>query len=205
MPYIRKEERKMKIRLNYLKGNNKEKERARVLNNFYTRKIKNGKTTKADYFDKIFMVICIFIFVTFIISKLIGKFIIALFLSLTIMIIFIKNIIKINKKNRLIKVEEIKKEYKIKLEEEKIISDDEEIEDYIIERYDKKKSELKSNINFLGKDKIFKLYTLFIIFYLGSFMVKYSMYYKIIGIISFIMATLIGSYNLTEYIRKKDY
>lgn len=194
----------MKTRLNYLKDNSKERERERILSNFYTKAIKNGKTTKADHLDKIFISICLFISLVFILNKLIENLIISLFISIIIMMVFIKNIIKLNKKNRLIKIEEIKKEYKIKLEEEKVISDDENIEDYIIERYYEKKSELKSSMNFLGKDKVFKLYLLFIIFFFGSFMVKYSLYYKIIAIISFIVATLIGSYNLTEYIRRKD-
>ena len=195
----------MKKKLGYLKDNSKIRERQRFLNNFYTKKIKNGKTTRADYLDKVFIGICTFVFVIFILNKLIKNFIISLFISVIIMMVFIRKMINTNKRNRLIKIEEIKNEYRIGLEKEKEISDDENIEDYIVEKYYEEKSEHKSNINLLGKDKVFKLYFLFIIFFLGSFFVKYSIYYKIISIISFIMATLIASYNLTEYVRNKNY
>lgn len=195
----------MKKSLSYLKDNTKERERRRFLNNFYTKKIKNGKTVKADYLDKIFKSLGLFILLVFILNKLILNFIISLFISIIIMVTLIKNMISRNKKDRLKKIEVIKSEYRIELEKEKEIADDEDIEDYIVERYYEKKSELKANVNLLGSDKIIKLYFLSLIFFLGSFLVKYSLYYKIIAIISFIMATLIGSYNLTEYIRKKEY
>ena len=84
------------------------------------------------------------------------------------------------------------------------MSADEDIEDYIINRYYEKKSELKSSFNFLSKDKIFKLYFLFIVFYITAYFSTYPTYYKVMGVISFLMASFIGSYNLTEYIRKKD-
>lgn len=191
----------MKRKLDYLKDKSKARERKRFLNNFYTKKIKNGKTTRADYLDKIFMGICTFVFLLIVLNKLIDNLIISLFISVIIMIVFIKNMINKNKRNRLVKIEEIKNEYRIELKKENKISDDEDIEDYIVERYYKEKAEHKSNINLLGKDKIFKLYFLFIIFFFGSFFVKYSIYYKVIAIISFVMATLIGSYNITEYVR----
>lgn len=195
----------MKKSLSYLKDNTKERERSRFLNNFYTKKITNGKTVKADYLDKTFKSLGLLILLVFILNKLILNFIIALFISIIIMVTLIKNMISRNKRNRLKKIEVIKSEFRIELEKEKEITDDEDIEDYIVERYYEKKSELKSNVNLLGNDKIIKLYFLSVIFFLGSFLVKYSLYYKIIAIISFIMATLIGSYNLTEYIRKKEY
>lgn len=196
----------MKKGLNYLKDriNKEEKERERFLNNFYTKRIKNGKTTRADYLDKISINICIFIILFFILNKVIGNFIIALLIGLIIMIVFTKNKIHRNKKNRLIKIEEIKKEYRIELEKENKISDDENIENYIVNKYYEEKSEHISNINLLSKDKVFKLYLLFIIFFFSSLFVKYSIYYKIIGIIAFIMATLIGSYNITEYMRNRN-
>ena len=103
------------------------------------------------------------------------------------------------------KIEDIKQEFKLKLQEEKIISEDEDIEDYIIDRYYEKKSEIKKNVSVYGNDKILKLYFLFAVFYLGSFFVKYPIYYIIIAIISFITATLIASYRLTEYIRKRNF
>lgn len=193
----------MKRRVNYSKKDPREKERQRVLDNFYTKKIKNGKTTRADYLDRIFLNIFASLVIIFLVNKLIGNFIISLFIGIILIVIISKYLGKISKRNRLIKIEEIKKEYKIKLEEEKVLSPDGDIEDYIIERYYEKKAELKFNMNFLGKDKIFRLYFLFIIFFIGSHFVSYSIYYKVMAIIAFTSATFIGSYNLTEYLRKR--
>lgn len=194
----------MKKNLSYLKENRKDKERQRVLNNFYTKQIKKGKTTRADILDKISLGIGIFIILILILNKLIGNFVISFILSLilaSIMGIYIK---KKNIEIRNKKIEEIKNEYKIKLEGEKVLSPNEDIEDYIIDRYYEKKSELKSSFNFLSKDKIFKLYLLFIVFYITAYFSSYPIYYKIMAVISFSVATFIGSYNLTEYMRKKD-
>lgn len=204
MPYIREEEEKMKKGLKHYKENRRKKERQRVLDNFYTKKIKNGKTTRADYLDKISLMIIVLLFMIFMFNKLIQNFII----SLTIGIISIVFIVKYSKekaiKKRKEKIEEIKREYKIKLEEERVITEDEDIEDYIIAKYYEKKSEIKTNMDFLSKDKIFKLYLLSIIFFIGSYFANYQIYYKVISIVTFLAACFIGSYNLTEYIRKRD-
>lgn len=194
----------MKKGLNCLKGNPKDKERQRVLNNFYTKQMKKGKTTRADIMDKISLGICLLIFLVLVLNKLIGSFIISLILGLVIAIFMGIYIKKISLKIKDKKIEEIKNEYKLKLEEEKVLLPNEDIEDYIIERYYEKKTELKSSFNFLSKDKIFKLYFLFIIFYISSYFSTYPIYYKIMSIVSFSMATFIASYNFTEYIRKKD-
>lgn len=182
----------------------KNKERQRVLDNFYTKQMKKGKTTRADILDKIALGIGISILLIIILNKIIGNFFISLILGSTISIIISIYWIKFNIKIRSKKIEQIKKEYKIKLEEEKVLNSDEDIEDYIINRYYEKKSELKSSINLFSKDKILKLYFLFIVFYFISYFVSYPTYYKIMAIISFITATFIGSYNITEYMRKKD-
>lgn len=194
----------MKIGLNYSKENRRKKERQRVLDNFYTKKIKNGKTSRADYLDKLSLVIVLLLLIVFLFNKVVQNF----FISIIIGIISIVTIIRYSKgrfiKKREEKIEEIKKEYKIKLEEEKVISEDEDIEDYIIARYYEKKSELKTNMDFLSKDKIFKLYLLSIIFFIGSYFANYKIYYKVMSVITFLVASFIGSYNLTEYMRKKN-
>ena len=194
----------MKIGLNYSKESRSNRERQRVLDNFYTKKMKNGKTTRADYLDKVSLMIVLLLLIVFLFNKLVQN----LFISTIIGIISIVSIMKYSKersiKKREDKIEEIKKEYKIKLEEEKVIAEDEDIEDYIIARYYEKKSELKTNMDFLSKDKIFKLYSLSIIFFIGSYFANYKIYYKIMSVIAFLAASFIGSYNFTEYLRKKN-
>lgn len=194
----------MKRDLKYSKGNRKERERQRVLDNFYTKKMKNGKTTRADYLDKISLGIFVSLIIVFLLNKVIGNFIISMLIGIIFIVTISKYLKKTIIKKREEKIEEIKMEYKVKLEEERVLLPDEDIEDYIIERYYEKKSELKSNINFLSKDKIFKLYLLFIIFFIGSYFSVYPIYYKIMAIISFLSASFIGSYNLTEYMKKRD-
>lgn len=194
----------MKKNLKYLRESRRLKERQRVLENFYTKQIKKGKTFRADIFDKISMIIGVLIALIFIFNKIIGNFIISLLLGListTIIGIFGK---RLNKKIRDKKIQDIRKEYKLKLQEEKVLLPDEDIEDYIISRYYEKKSELKSSLNFFSKDKIFKLYLLFIVFYITAFFSTYPMYYKIMAVVTFVIATIISSYNFTEYLRKKD-
>ncbi len=194
----------MKKNLKYLRESRRLKERQRVLENFYTKQMKKGKTFRADIFDKISMIIGVLIALIFIFNKIIGNFIISLLLGListTIIGIFGK---RLNKKIRDKKIQDIRKEYKLKLQEEKVLLPDEDIEDYIISRYYEKKSELKSSLNFFSKDKIFKLYLLFIVFYITAFFSTYPMYYKIMAVVTFVIATIISSYNFTEYLRKKD-
>lgn len=190
--------------LSGLKETQKVKERQRVLDNFYTKQMKKGKTTRADVLDKIALGIAISILLIIILNKIIHNFVISLILGSAISVVLSIYWIKFNIKTRNKKINQIKKEYKIKLEEEKVLSPNEDIEDYIVNRYYEKKSELKSSINLFSKDKIFKLYFLFIVFYFISYFVSYSTYYKVMAIISFTTATFIGSYNITEYLRKKD-
>lgn len=194
----------MKKGLNYLKRNREEREKQRVLNNFYTKQMKKGKTTRADILDKISLGMGILMILTLLLNRLIGNFIISFILAFILAFIISIYMKRINLVIRNKKIEEIKNEYKMKLEGEKVLSPDEDIEDYIIARYYEKKSELRSSFNFLSKDKIFKLYLLFIVFYITAYFSSYPIYYKIMAVISFSVATFIGSYNLTEYIRKKD-
>ena len=194
----------MKKGLNYLKRNREEREKQRVLNNFYTKQMKKGKTTRADILDKISLGMGILMILTLLLNKLIGNFIISFILAFILAFIISIYMKRINLVIRNKKIEEIKNEYKMKLEGEKVLSPDEDIEDYIIARYYEKKSELRSSFNFLSKDKIFKLYLLFIVFYITAYFSSYPIYYKIMAVVSFSVATFIGSYNLTEYIRKKE-
>lgn len=194
----------MKEDLSGLKEKRKFKERQRVLDNFYTKQMKNGKTTRADILDKVSLGIVILVLMVILLNKIIGNFFISLLLGSALAATISIYLIKVNINLRDKKIEQIKREYKIKLEEEKVLLPDEEIEDYIVTRYYEKKSELKSSIKFLSKDKIVKLYFLFFIFYFTSYFVTYPNYYKIMAIISFATATFIGSYNITEYMRKKN-
>jgi len=190
--------------LNYSKKLNREKERQRVLENFYTKQMKNGKTTRADILDKIALSLGALLFFVILLNRFIDNLTLSVFFSSIIVIVPVLYLRKYRLKLREKKIEEIKREYKKKLEEEKVLLPDEDIEDYIISRYYEKKSELKKSINFLNKDKIYKLYLLFIVFYIISYFSPYPTYYKIMAIGAFILATIIGSYNITEYLRKKD-
>ena len=135
-------------------------------------------------------------------NRFIDNLTLSVFFSSIIVIVPVLYLRKYRLKLREKKIEEIKREYKKKLEEEKVLLPDEDIEDYIISRYYEKKSELKKSINFL-KTRI-KYIAIFIIhcFYIISYFSAYPTYYKIMAIVSFILATIIGSYNITEYIRK---
>lgn len=79
----------------------------------------------------------------------------------------------------------------------------EEIESYIIDRFNDRRNVVKKEITMINKGKIYKLYGIFIVFYTLSYFVKYSMYYKIMGVIAFVMATLLGGYKISEYIKDK--
>ena len=194
----------MKRIFKHLRERSKKNERQKVLDNFYTKQMKNGKNIRADAMDKIALGIIIWIGLVILINKLIKNFFVSVFISLIFgifMTIYLRKLF-LESKNK--KIKEIQNEYRVKLEEEKGISPDEDIEDYIINRYYEKKEEAKKNFNFLSKDKIVKLYFLAVIFYITGYLSAYPMYYKIMGIISFIMATFIGSYNITEYIKKSN-
>lgn len=194
----------MKKNKKYLKENLSNKERNKILNNFYTKQMKKGKTTRAVVFDKIALFMGVFLISSILLSRLVDNVLIGLIISVLFSIPLGIYGTKINIKLRDRRIEEFKKQYKIKLEEEKLLPPGEDLEDYIIERYYNKKLEFKSNLNIFSRDKIFKFYFLSIIFSFISLFVTYPLYYKIMAIISFIVATIIGSYNITEYIKNKD-
>ncbi|MDR7857168.1 hypothetical protein [Tissierella sp.] len=194
----------MKKNSNGSKEIRKIKERQRVLDNFYTKQMKKGKTTRADILDKISLGIVITIFMFLLLYKIIGSFIISMILGLMLSVLMGYYVMKLNKKTRCKKIEQIKNDYKLKLEEEKVLLHDEDIEDYIVNRYYEKKTEIKSSVNFFSKDKVFKLYLLFLIFYVISYFTSYKIYYKIMAVLCFATASFIGAYNITEYIREKE-
>lgn len=77
---------------------------------------------------------------------------------------------------------------------------EEEINTYIIDRYVDRRNALKNEITTINKKKIFQLYGIFIIFYLISFIVQYSIYYKIMSVLVFVIATGLAGYKISEYI-----
>lgn len=180
------------------------KENQKILKNFYIREMKKGKTIRASTIDNIVLDIGVFLLCFLFFNQVIGRIILALLLSVltsTSMGIYMK---RAKNKLRDKKIEEFKKGYESKLREEKLLLEDDDLEKYLINRYYDKKEEFKTNLNFFSKDKIFKYYLLSIVFYIISYFVTYPIYYRIMAILSFILATIIGSYNLTEYIRNKD-
>lgn len=80
---------------------------------------------------------------------------------------------------------------------------DEEITNYIVHRYDDRKNTARNEIKLITFKKIIKLYLIFILFYIISFFVRFSIYYKIMGIIAFVIATALGGIKITEYYRLK--
>ncbi|MFA5576004.1 MAG: hypothetical protein WCZ27_05440 [Tissierellaceae bacterium] len=190
--------------LEYLKGKSRDRERQRVLENFYTKRIKKGKTSGADTLDKISFAFLFFFLLSLFINKFLENLIVSLVLSFSILIAIIILLKRHSLNTREKKILAIKKEYRKKLEEEKILLHDEDIEDYIVGKYYERKGELRKSIKLLGKDKIIKLYLLFAVFFTLSYFSPYPNYYKVMGIISFSLASYIGAFNFTEYLKNKD-
>lgn len=80
---------------------------------------------------------------------------------------------------------------------------DEEIRNYIIHRYDDRKSSVKGQLKTITFGKIVRLYGMFVVFYFISFFVRYGLYYKIMGVVVFVIATILGGIKFTEYQRVK--
>ncbi len=80
---------------------------------------------------------------------------------------------------------------------------DEVINQFIIDRYKHNKDKMGNQLKSINNWKIFRLYLMFIIFYIISFFTSLSMYYKAMGLICFIIATIMGSLKITELIRIK--
>lgn len=80
---------------------------------------------------------------------------------------------------------------------------DEEINNYIRHRYKDKKQNIRDQMRTINIKKIIKLYGVFIIFYTISFFMNYSNYYKVMAILSFALATVLGGIKITEHVKLK--
>lgn len=81
---------------------------------------------------------------------------------------------------------------------------DEEMEDYIVDRFIDRRNSVKSQVKDFNKRKIIQLYGLCAVFYLLSFFISFPRFYKIMAVVTFVIATLISGYKISEYIRLKD-
>lgn len=80
---------------------------------------------------------------------------------------------------------------------------DEEINQFIIDRYKQNRDKIGNQLKSVNNWKIFRLYLMFVIFYIISFFTSLSIYYRVIGLICFIIATIMGSLKITSLIRVK--
>lgn len=81
---------------------------------------------------------------------------------------------------------------------------DKDMEDYIVDRFIDKRNGIKSQVKDFNKKKIIQLYGLCAVFYILSFFISFPLYYKIMAVVSFVIATLVSGYKISEYIRLKD-
>lgn len=81
---------------------------------------------------------------------------------------------------------------------------DKDMEDYIVDRFIDRRNDIKSHVKEFNKRKIIQLYGLCAVFYLLSYFISFPMYYRIMAVLSFVIATLISGYKISEYIRLKD-
>lgn len=81
---------------------------------------------------------------------------------------------------------------------------DEDIEDYIVDRFTDNRNEIKNQVKEFDKRKIIQLYGLCAVFYLLSYFISFPLYYKIMAVITFVIATIVSGYKISEYIRLKD-
>lgn len=81
---------------------------------------------------------------------------------------------------------------------------DKDMEDYIVDRFVDKRNGVKNQVKDFNKKKIIQLYGLCAVFYILSFFISFPLYYKIMAVVSFVIATLVSGYKISEYIRLKD-
>ncbi|NLY44647.1 MAG: hypothetical protein GX053_01445 [Tissierella sp.] len=81
---------------------------------------------------------------------------------------------------------------------------DKDMEDYIVDRFIDRRNGIKTQVKDFNKKKIIQLYGLCAIFYILSFFISFPLYYKIMAVVSFVIATLVSGYKISEYIRLKD-
>lgn len=80
---------------------------------------------------------------------------------------------------------------------------DEEIKEYIKNRYNDRQKSLEREFKNISVRKIIRLYSVFIILYLVSYFVEYPFYYRIMAIIAFIIATVLGGIIITERVKDR--
>lgn len=81
---------------------------------------------------------------------------------------------------------------------------DEDIEDYIVDRFTDNRNEIKNQVKEFNKRKIIQLYGLCAVFYVLSYFISFPLYYKIMAVITFVIATIVSGYKIAEYIMLKD-
>ncbi|HLS52913.1 MAG TPA: restriction endonuclease [Tissierellaceae bacterium] len=81
---------------------------------------------------------------------------------------------------------------------------DKDMENYIIDRFLGRRNSVRQQVRQINKKKILQLYGIFVIFYTLSFVVRFSMYYRIIAVLVFVFTTIVVGYKFSEYIRLKD-
>lgn len=81
---------------------------------------------------------------------------------------------------------------------------DSEIRSHINHRFEDRRKALREQVKVVNVRKIIKLYGVFIIFYSLSFFVKYGLYYRIMAILAFILATVLGGLKITEQVKLRD-
>lgn len=182
----------------------REKTRKKILDNFYTKEIKKGKSQRAYVMDKISVWIIMYLAMFFTINFIIKHILISIILSLGIIIYLATLYNKHYIKRKNLKIQEIKCSLKERLLEEDVLSEEDNIEDYIVMNYYEKKKEFKSNIDIYAKGKAFKLYILSIMFFIGSYFIQYNIYYKIMAVICFCAGSFISSRKFIDYIRQKN-
>lgn len=75
---------------------------------------------------------------------------------------------------------------------------DEEIEEYIVQKYESRKTRFREDFKDISIGKIIKLYLVFLTFFILSYFVSYSTYYRIASLVVFIIATVLAGIKFTE-------
>ena len=71
----------MEVKLEKLKNSYREKRKKSAINNYYSKEINKGRSSKASLFDSVFLRVVLFIVIFLLISIIINNFIIVLVLT----------------------------------------------------------------------------------------------------------------------------
>ncbi len=80
---------------------------------------------------------------------------------------------------------------------------DEVIDNFILDKYKHSKGDAKNQLKSINNWKVIRLYLMFVVFYTISFFTSLSLYYRIIGLLCFLIATMMGALKVTDRIRAK--